>query len=186
MSFRDTLNNNSSIFTIGAVVILLIALYFLFANMKGDAAGTRVSGRWYYNTETGKLFADEYDKLTPFDVEGGGTGVLAKIFTCNDSCGGQDLNGKSPDEIESLGLIVSHLQRVTKRGKAQIEEYQKKFSNMNLLQRLDMEQQHAVARKVEEKQWYPLESPEYELITNELRKMCPGKAWPKKCEPTSN
>lgn len=89
MKIRDTMNNNSAVVTIVAVVILVLSLGFIImnSNKKGPR---RVVELYYYDMNTGELFVGPSDQYAPIDAPSGPTadgqpaGVRAYVFSCGD------------------------------------------------------------------------------------------------------
>ena len=122
MNLRETLNNNSALVTIGAVVLLVVALAAIVFQMDGSRGG-QVVDLYYYDMNDGTIFVGPSNVVPPIDAPSGPYndqqgGVRAVIFACGE-CG--DLAGKTVAEIEAQGGKIAYLERYTPEAKAAIE-----------------------------------------------------------------
>lgn len=90
MKIRDWANQNSAVVTIGAVVLLLVALGAIVFQMR-PRTYARVVSVYYYDLNTGKTFVGPSDKMPPIPAPsgplegmGGDAGVRAYVFACGD------------------------------------------------------------------------------------------------------
>lgn len=83
---REWVNQNSAAVTVGAVVILIFALAYLWFQNQPQGGNSRSSlGNWYYDVQTGETFASENQDLPPIIRENGNKAFKAYLFTCG-SC----------------------------------------------------------------------------------------------------
>jgi len=85
MGLRTWLNNNSAVTTIGAVVLLLVALVVLSWTNGLFGSGSGGVDSYYYDLKTKKLFTADAQKVPPITApSGANNGVLAHVFSCGD------------------------------------------------------------------------------------------------------
>lgn len=86
MSFRDTINNNPAVGLIIAVVVVGVAIFVL----RGNARPADNPQAYFYDLETGQLFAGLKTDVPPIDApSGAGNGVQATVMSCG-SCDNPD------------------------------------------------------------------------------------------------
>ncbi len=95
MSVREWLNQNPSVTTIGAIVLLGLCLWFIIHQLS-TGPGSELNPRaYYYDLNTGELFVDDSSKFPPIeapsgpDPDGQPAGVRAIVFSCS-SCDDED------------------------------------------------------------------------------------------------
>lgn len=183
MGLRETINNNSAVVVIGTVVLLVLALGYIILSLGGGGGGNANTNaqRWYFNTKTNTIFADDATKNPPFKTEDGSEAVLAMVFTCNDKCGGADLTGKKADELGEL--FVGYLMRTSEKGMQQlkkIEAQNPEGGGMMMMEMMTMFQEY---RTVEGEKWGDQNT--IQKINQALQKKCTGRRFPKACYPGS-
>ena len=88
--FREWLENNQSIVTIGAVVLLAIAVFVMIRSMGTPDIDTRLRPmQYFYDVETEEGFEADPDLLPPIIRENGNEAVRVHFYTCGD-CSGID------------------------------------------------------------------------------------------------
>jgi len=82
---RDWVNQNSAAVTIGAVVVLIFSLAYLWFQNKGGAGGGRgTMDAYYYDVESGEMFKDKAEHIPPIARENGHKAFKAYVFTCSE------------------------------------------------------------------------------------------------------
>jgi hypothetical protein len=87
MGLRESMNNSPAATTIGAVVVLLIALGIVFYTtgvFGGAEQGTGTGHFYFYDVEANTLFSAETSQIPPIKAPSGGEGVLAQVYCCGD------------------------------------------------------------------------------------------------------
>jgi hypothetical protein len=106
MGVREQVNDRKSLVAGAAVVLILVAGYVIFTQVR-QTMGTAGPGDAYFTNDDGKtFFYDDAQKLTPFDKDGK-PAVRAHVF----ECGGE--------------RVVGYMSRMTERAKAAYEEANK-------------------------------------------------------------
>lgn len=131
MQLRDWLNKNSTLVTVGAIVVLCLALGYVF--MKGgggDSVASYSNSHYFLDEGTGKLFAAPVESVAPIEApsnkgkKGKPAGVRARIFVC-DKIDPGDMVGLTVAEAEEKGAFVAYLEKfpsdVAKQLRADLE-----------------------------------------------------------------
>lgn len=85
MSLREKMNNNKNISVGITIAIILVALWFIWYQIKGESIPTAPPQMAYYTTDEGKtFFAEDQMHETPFK-QNGADAVRAWRYTCGDS-----------------------------------------------------------------------------------------------------
>lgn len=89
MRFREWLNNNSAVTTIGAIVILLISLTIMLWRSGFVGGSSPHTDAYYYDLKTHKLFVAQAGQIPPIDAPSGGkdNGVAAAVFSVTNASG---------------------------------------------------------------------------------------------------
>ena len=127
MNVREWMNQNSALTTIGALVIVILALGYAISHLT-QCHGPTVrmpKAAYYYDIGTGKIFTDEWDKLAPIEAPSGlpDAGVLAHVYAC-DGCS-SDLVGMTKQEVEQTGATIAFLEKYTEKGRQKLVEMRK-------------------------------------------------------------
>jgi hypothetical protein len=173
---RDLVNNNSAAVTIGAVVILIFALYYIISS--GD--GTSNSGAqgpidvYYFDDKTGELFTDKSDKIAPFPSPAGGKAYRAYVFNCT-ACDGET------DFIGYLEGFTDDHKELVRKMKESVEN----GTDMGPDAAIFMEEGYGKGRLIslDGKDWFPADSEEAMKITRALSTKCADKGRLKPCYP---
>ena len=113
MSLREALNNNGIYATVGAIVLLCLALGVVVWRQasQGRPAFDAV---YYYDLGSDELFLDEPGRFPPIDAPSGQPGVRAHVFACGPCPPRDELLGKSWQQIEaSTNAHVGYFERYT-------------------------------------------------------------------------
>ena len=182
MSLRETLNNNSALVAVAAIALLVLTLGYLIMSMTGGTRNnyTQPSGKWFYDVDDDKIFLGDVNDVGPIAAPSGGEGVEIVILTCEDSCGGHNLTGKSPSELESLGLFVSHIRKLSKRGKAR---YDKLSDDEKMYFEMEMYGDSFIVRELSDEKWYAEDSPKMQKINEKQMNACDKKKFARYCMP---
>jgi hypothetical protein len=93
-SLRGWINQNSAVVTIGAVLLLIVALVVMMRQCGTPHYPGQIEQVWFYDLNTKQLFAGKRDEIPPIETPSGpyalpdGTqipaGVRAYVFACGD------------------------------------------------------------------------------------------------------
>lgn len=178
MKLRDWLNNNSAIVTIGAVVLLIGALFAIIMQMRSGPSGPRVIDVYFYDLNTQKLFAAKSDQIPPIDTPSGPApggapaGVRAYVFACND-CGNEN------------DRFIGWLEMYTPEAKALLTQPPPTDPQQALerdMRVYEVWESGQLIRGVNDTRWVPQSSQEAMNITSQIDTKCPGGS-PKPCLP---
>jgi len=97
MKYRDWMNQNSAVITIGAVLVLIGALYAIIKQQWGPGTTYKPIDVFYYDmsltsgSEMDRLFSGKSNEFPPIEApskaktpDGSPTGVRAWVFSCGD------------------------------------------------------------------------------------------------------
>lgn len=162
---RDWVNKNSAAVTIGAIVILIFALAYIWLQNKGPSYSGAAMDMWFYDVNADKLFIDKGDKYPPIDAPSGGKAFKAYIFTC----------GSCANESERF---AGYYEGFTDEFKEMMQKAQEAAKNGNQAvmpeAAMYMEEGYAKGRLISKdgKEWVESNSVEGIAITTELSKAC--------------
>lgn len=183
MGLRENLNDNK-LLGVGLAVGVLIVAGVIFAIRSSDESPDYPipTQLWYYDLETRRLFADAIDRIPPFTNRDGHESVLATVMSCSSPCGDKDLEGKTPAEVEQMGLVVGYLQRLTPSAQQSVEQYKKTSDKpehvmLHVMQRMIYEGEF---REVKSDSWQPMRSRQFVRLGEALEQRCPGS---EQCKP---
>ncbi len=175
LNVRDWLEENQQVATIGAVVLLVIALGVLVMTMTGGrgSGGMRATGRYFYDLNTGERFVVPLDAFAPiehgdpYELPNGQTmpaGVEAMVFTCG---GSRDPEDQVLGWVEFVRPDV-HAQVMEEIANLSAEEEAMRFSIMEAasMDRIVMDP------KVDKSAFFPKFSPQGEKILSQPL-LCP-------------
>jgi hypothetical protein len=109
MGIREKLNENPRITTGATAGIIVIALGFIIYQLVGGGGPDIPDEAWYTVDDGETFFADDINKIAPFDHEGK-QALRAQVFTCD---GGTT-------------KFVAYLERYTPEAKSKLEEARSK------------------------------------------------------------
>ncbi|MGN6725541.1 MAG: hypothetical protein ACTHLZ_06460 [Tepidisphaeraceae bacterium] len=83
MGVRENLNRNPALTTGLTLAVIVLSLAFIVYQIAGNAPQPAPVPQIFFTTDDGKtVFADDYQKIPPFDVDGK-QAVRAYVFTCD-------------------------------------------------------------------------------------------------------
>ncbi|MEX0777734.1 MAG: hypothetical protein WD042_18680 [Phycisphaeraceae bacterium] len=166
---RDWVNNNSAVVTVGAVVLLLISLAVIVYSTK-SSSGVRNYKIYFYDLNSGQLFAEESTKLPPIDTPTGkDNGVWAFVYGCGD--------------CSEANRFIGYLQKLTPEMKeAQLKAQSGETGEMMPPYEGDMDQGTLIRLK-DSGEWVPMYSEEGQKIMTSIEGKCPADQRPKHCRP---
>lgn len=177
MGFRDKLNENRPL-AVGIIVgILLVAAGALVVMNRSEegAPPPMPTQWWYFDLDTGKLFADSIDRVPPFKNDQGHECVMAMVFSCKAACAGKDLNGLTPEQVNGQGLRVAYLQRLTPSAKQSVEEMRSSLKPeavmFQVMQRMIYDGEFRAPTDAE---WTSTRTQDMIRMTEQLREACPS------------
>jgi len=173
MGLRDYMNNNSSVVTILAVVVLVIALGIIVMTSKGPGRNSYIVDIYFYDLNTGKLFIEKSDQRPPITTASGPTptgkkaGVLAYVSTCGEC---RNYAGMGVEELKAAGAFISRLEMFTEEALAAMDAAAAGQSAA-----MDYDLMNAVLiKRVEDTAWVPIESSQGMRIMSAEAGRCPG------------
>ena len=114
MSLRDALNNNSTVVTIIALLVLVLCAVLIGRGMWGGKRARGPQDVYYYDQTSGKIFVAQSTRdgttaaPSGADAEGENAGVRAVILSC-DAC--TDFEGMTVEQIEAAGASLAFLRK---------------------------------------------------------------------------
>jgi hypothetical protein len=112
VGIRETLNKNPGITTGATAGIIVLALAFIFWQLRGGGTPTMATTAFYTTDDGATWFEDDINKLAPFD-KGGKLAYRVYVYKC-----------------ASGDPFVSHLERYTEQAKKAIEAARAKGGGM--------------------------------------------------------
>lgn len=129
MKIREWLNQTPWI-SIAAGTVILACAVFIVLTLRGERHPT--PDIWYYDVETGKLFAASARGVPPIAAPSGGEGVRARVYTCG-SC------------LEESQLQVAHIEKYSPEAKAKREALLKQMEAAEPAEQFKIRQQLALS-----------------------------------------
>lgn len=163
MSLREWVNNNSMVGTILAVVVLAVALGVVALQFRGPGPGTETQV-YFWDMETGELFAGGANEAPPIEAPSGGEGVRAHLFSCG-AC--------TPEEW------FGYLERHTEEARRLQEDRTVRPDDPDV--RAFLQENHLI-RELGEDRWVSMTSSAGQRIQREVRERCGGER-PTLCMP---
>lgn len=177
MKLREFMNNNPAIVTVGAVVVLVVALGILFSSMGGGGSGQTIRELYFYDLNTNELFVGDAQQYPPIEAPSGpmdgghNAGVRAVVFGCGD--------------CSESNRYIAWLETYTMDVKQKLETPRQPGENYDPAMEADMmmmmEDGHLV-RSPDGGDWYPYNSPEAQQIFVAAQEKCQD-GRPKQCLP---
>lgn len=166
MSLRNFLNNNSSLATILAVVLLLISLGVIILQTR-NANSHEAVGVYFYDMSSGQLFAAGSDQVPPISTPSGAdSGVRAHVFSCGDCP--NNLVGMNAEQVKETGAFIAYLEQLTPRGKeAYLASIQPVAPGAEEPPFVDTTE-HTLVRRVEDTKWERVNSREGSQIQSSV------------------
>ena len=187
MSLREFLNQHSAVVTLLAIVLLVAALGYGIWTTGGLRRGGEIaSGLWFYEIESGKIFTTEHGTRPPIKGPSGGEGVRAHVYTCQESCSADKLDGLTAEEIEKLGFFLGFIERITPEGHDMIKKINESdVSSDNKAMQIDTAvRRYGQIRLLDsaDSPWIDNDMDTVKLLNDYLASRCEGKR-PKYCSP---
>lgn len=122
MSIREWMNRHSSVTTLVAVVVLVVALGFVYLKTMGTRSGQVGGGAYYYDLGNGKLFVASATQISPVAAPSGkievrgkqqDAGVLAYVFKCGGCMPDESLADMTKEQVEQKGARIAYLGKYT-------------------------------------------------------------------------
>ena len=176
---REWVNQNSAAVTIGAVVVLIFSLAYLWFSASGPSGGGSRGpvDQWFYDVNANKYFVVSGDQLPPIPAPSDPSKLAYKayMFSC----------GECSNESERF---VGYYEGFTKEYKDAIErarEAAKSGAAAGPEDMMYMEEGYGKGRLIsaDAKVWVEQNSPEGIAINHELSKKCDGKGRLRPCYP---
>ena len=168
---REWVNQNSAAVTIGAVVILIFSLAYLWLQNKGPSgSGARTMQFYFYDVQTGEQFVAKGDDLPPITRENGNKAFKAYVFTC----------GSCSNEAERfVGYYEGFTEDYKQKRAAAIEAAKSSNPEGGPMPEAMYAMEEGISEgrllSVDGKNWVASDSPEGIEINIALSKACDGK-----------
>ena len=168
---REWVNQNSAAVTIGAVVVLIFSLAYLWIQNKGPSIPNRgVMQFYYYDVVSGEQFIAKGDDIPPIVRENGHKAFKAYVFTC----------GSCSNEAERfVGYYEGFTDEYKAKRQAAIEAAKSGNPGGGIPDAaMYMEEGLSEGRmlSINGKEWVTSDSPEGIEINIKLSKACEGKS----------
>lgn len=185
---RDWANENSAAVTIGAIVVMIASLAYMWFGSGGGPSGGSPSivDVYFYDITKKEFFTGPGDQIPPIDTESGPKmGVRAYIFGCGGCKGGSDLEGTKPEELKAKELFVGYYEGYTPEYKDKLLEAKAKADAGDPSAIYYMEEGfgEGLLRSIDGEEWVAANSEEGTKLNRALGKMCPQGSRLKPCYP---
>ncbi len=198
--WREWLNRNSAVVTIGAVVLLIFSLAFIIKQSLPRRFRPQIVDIYYYDLGTGKVFLAKSDQTPPVEAPGGPSGsgmpmgVRAYLFACGECPTG--LAGLTAEQLAAKQVFVGWLEMYTPEAKQYMEQMRRGAADESgpappgaaggpmVPEMYDVMMQGQLIRAIDNDQWVPANTPEGFEIMNLLRQACPPESVPRPCFPS--
>ena len=161
---RELLNNNSMVMVGATVLLLCVAGWLLYKQIRGSGGGTvGATDVYYYDLDTGSLFTNKNDLYPPIDNPAGakGKGVLAIVYGCGN--------------CEEANRYIGYLQKYTDKAKAIWENPPVLDGKIKApLEMMEPASGQLVASQKKPTQWHPILSSQGQMILNAEADKCKG------------
>ena len=153
MGVRETLNRNPALTTGLTVAVIVVAAAFIVYQIAGNETPHPPTPQIFFSTDDGKTyFADDYQKLPPFDVDGK-SAVRAYVYTCD----------------ARKTTFVAYLERLTPDAKARVTGEMQRAGGGHNTEGISPETAFAMSEGTEVKRpgdttWVKRSSPEGQTI----------------------
>ena len=119
MSIRDRVNENSSLFTIVAILVLVGALAYMFAGSIGGGGGGEIPDEQYFwDTQNQQFVARPMSDVAPVKLDSGAEAVKAVVYSCS-GCGADTLE-------------IAWLEKYPQKARAQLIKYREQTKGQPL------------------------------------------------------
>ncbi len=136
-SIRDTINNNSAVVTVGAVLLLIVGLLLLMNQCSEGGPGQVNKYQYFYDLNTGELFVADALDIAPIEAPSGKpyklpngqeipAGVRAFVYACGEC-------GPDSKKIGYLEMYTPEAQKILQDARKQQEAAAKgESTNMDM------------------------------------------------------
>ena len=166
---RDWVNQNSAAVTIGAVVVLIFSLAYLWFQNKSPSAGGRTTMEsYYFDVEAGEMFKDKGEHIPPITRENGHQAFKAYVFSCSEC---------SNEADRFVGYYEGFTEDYKKKLQAAIDAAKAAGTAPMPHEMMYMDEGTSRGRLIstDGKKWVTSDSPEGIAINMALSKACEGK-----------
>lgn len=187
MQLRELANNNTAVVTIGAIVVLVVALTILWRQIAGGGPGSADYQAYYVDLNTGQIITANANQHSPIDLssEGGDPGLAARaiVFACGECANEQDRFiawvEKYPDEIkQKLDELKA---QSTEQGGGPMAG-PPSFMQMDYLMMNKLVSPFNLDNPTKMR-WVAVNSPAGTTLMNGIREPCPDGSRPAPCRP---
>ena len=190
MKARDWINNNSAVVTVGAVVVLVLALGFIIYQNSGSMT-PRVVDMYYYDMNTGEIFLGQSDQVPPIDApsglaDGQPAGLRAYVFSCGECPSSDQIVGSTASSLEQQNTFVGWVEKYTEEARQAMEQAEQGEQSPEEEQAAyeAYERGEVVKRPGDpESAWVHIDSDEGLRIQESISQKCPGDELPNPCYP---
>jgi hypothetical protein len=167
MNIRGLMDQNQNLVAVVAVVVMILALIYIFYSCQGPRRYSGTSEAYYYDVVTEKVFTDEANLIAPIKSPDGNEAVRVHFYSCG-SCSKSE-------------RFAGYYEKYPPEAKAKIEELMKSEHGMEMM----YEYENTPLVSLDAKTWVQQSSQEGAGIQEELDKKltCEGNKRPRYCLP---
>lgn len=166
MNIREWMDQNQNMVAVGAVVVMILALIFIFYQCKGTTRHVGAGQSYYYDTVTGKTFVSDANQIPPITSPDGNEAVRVHYYSCG-SCSDSE-------------RFAGYFEKYPAEAKAKLEAAQSGENAMEAM--YEYETQALIS--LDGKQWFPMYGPQpQEALDKKLQ--CPDGKRPRYCSPNN-
>jgi hypothetical protein len=166
---REWVNQNSAAVTIGAVIILIFSLAYLwFSNPSAGPGSRAVMDAYFYDVESNETFTARADELPPIQRENGHKAYKSYIFTCSEC---------SNEADRFVGYYEGFTADYKEKRQKAIDAAKSGGTHPMPDEAMYMEEGYSKGRMISRdgKEWVTSDSPQGIAINMDLSKACEGK-----------
>jgi len=196
INVRDWINKNSALVTLVAVVALLMSVFVLLRNRGSGGGQIKI---WYIDLNTNQFFPGTIGDVAPIDPPSGElrdgelAGVVVHVFTCAETPEPEDrqylencrhdLKGKTPEDLEELGLFVGYYEKFTLDAKKRLEDVAKKHGTVAASPLFAQALPGRLLRLPDDENWYDSKSQFGIGIQARINRLCDNVEKVRACRP---